>query len=243
MLVVAESAEDLRATGEAMRATGLPAVVLGRGSNVLVSDDGFQGIAVVLGESFARVSVDTERATVAAGGMAALPTLARSSAAAGLAGLEWAVGIPGSVGGAVRMNAGGHGAETADVLERWAFVDLLDGPDGERGVADLGAGYRRSNVAPHHVVTWARFRARPGTRADAEAAIAEIVRWRRANQPGGQNAGSVFTNPSGDSAGRLVDDAGCKGLRVGTAEVSAKHANFIQADPDGRAGDVLELDP
>jgi UDP-N-acetylmuramate dehydrogenase len=215
--------------------------VVGRGSNLLVADEGFAGIAVVLGEAFAQVTIDHEAATVVAGAATALPTLARLSAAAGLTGLEWAVGIPGSVGGAVRMNAGGHGAETVDRLVRWAFVDLLGGPDGERGAEELGAGYRRSNVAEHHVVTWGRFRAQPGRRADAEAAITEIVRWRRANQPGGQNAGSVFTNPPGDSAGRLVDAAGCKSLRVGSAEVSAKHANFIQADPGGRAADVLAL--
>lgn len=241
LLLVAERDEDLAAAAAAARATRLPTLVLGRGSNVLVSDAGFRGIAIVLGDSFARVEVDPDAAVVTAGGAAALPTLARQASAAGVAGLEWAVGIPGTVGGAVCMNAGGHGAETIDHLDRWAFIDLLGGPDGERGPADLVAGYRHTAVARHHVVTWARFRGRPGNRVESEKAIAEIVRWRRANQPGGQNAGSVFTNPPGDSAGRLVDAAGAKGLRVGTAEVSTKHANFIQADPGGRADDVVAL--
>lgn len=241
LLVTAESEADLRAVGEVATATGLSTLAVGRGSNMLVADNGFPGIAVALGEPFSGVEVDADAAVVTAGAAAPLPTVARVSAAASLVGLEWAVGIPGSVGGAVRMNAGGHGAETAGCLDAWSFVDLLGGPDGERGAADLGAGYRTSVVREHDVVTWARFRAARGRREDAEAVIAEIVRWRRENQPGGQNAGSVFTNPPGDSAGRLIDSAGCKGLRVGSAEVSARHANFIQADPGGSASDVVEL--
>src|SRR5205823_14360441 len=107
--------------------------------------------------------------------------------------------------------------------------------------AGLDLSYRHSSIAPHHVVTWAEFALAPGDTAASEAAIAEIVRWRRENQPGGSNAGSVFTNPPGDSAGRLIDAAGLKGLRVGSATVSAKHANFFQADPAGSADDVAAL--
>jgi UDP-N-acetylmuramate dehydrogenase len=123
----------------------------------------------------------------------------------------------------------------------WTFVDLRGGADGERTLADLAATYRHTSVGATHVVTSATFAATPVDPAEAEAAMAEIVRWRRANQPGGQNAGSVFTNPDHDSAGRLIDAAGCKGLRVGSAEVSTKHANFIQADPGGSADDVRSL--
>ncbi|MGH9065890.1 MAG: UDP-N-acetylmuramate dehydrogenase, partial [Acidimicrobiales bacterium] len=155
--------------------------------------------------------------------------------------LEWAVGVPGSVGGAVRMNAGGHGSDMARCLARWAFVDLTGGPDGERGVADARYGYRSSSVQPSHVVLWASFELERGDRAYAEAEIAGIVRWRRANQPGGQNAGSVFTNPVGDSAGRIIEASGLKGRRLGSARVSPKHANFIQADPGGSADDVRRL--
>ena len=105
----------------------------------------------------------------------------------------------------------------------------------------LELGYRRSALAAHHLVVWAELQLAPGDVAAGERELADIVAWRRANQPGGQNAGSVFTNPPDDSAGRLIDLAGCKGLRYGTAEVSAKHANFIQADEGGRAADVLAL--
>jgi UDP-N-acetylmuramate dehydrogenase len=167
--------------------------------------------------------------------------LARRAAAASVAGLEWAVGVPGTVGGAVRMNAGGHGSDIAAVLERVSIVDLRTGGARWREAPDLGLGYRRSSLGPDEVVVAAELRGRPGDRGSAEALIADIVRWRRVNQPGGQNAGSVFTNPPGDAAGRLVERAGLKGLRVGTASVSTKHANFIQADEGGSADDVLAV--
>jgi UDP-N-acetylmuramate dehydrogenase len=108
-------------------------------------------------------------------------------------------------------------------------------------VADLGAAYRHTSVRADQVVVQATHRLAPGDPATGRAAIDEIVRWRRANQPGGANAGSVFTNPPGDTAGRLIDACGCKGLRIGTAEVSPKHANFIQADRDGSADDVRRV--
>ena len=139
------------------------------------------------------------------------------------------------------MNAGGHGADMAASLSRVRVVDLRSGKDEVVAADSLQLGYRRSAVARHHLVLWAELTLAPGDRAEGERAVAEIVRWRRENQPGGQNAGSVFTNPPGDSAGRLVDLAGCRGLRFGSAEVSPKHANFIQADDGGSADDVLAL--
>lgn len=208
---------------------------------MLVSDTGFDGLALILGEGFAHIAPDAAQLTITAGAAVPFPLLARAASAAGIGGLEWAVGVPGSVGGAVRMNAGGHGADVAAGLVSWSFVDLRGGADGERTLADLDASYRHTSVGAAHVVTSATFRGTAVERDAAEATMAEIVRWRRANQPGGQNAGSVFTNPEGDSAGRIVEAAGCKGLRIGSAEVSTKHANFIQADPDGRAADVLAL--
>ena len=231
--------DDLRVVSEAVRTSGISTLVVGKGSNLLVADHGFSGIAVVLGESFATLDIDGT--TVRAGGAVALPVLARQTAAAGLTGLEWAVGVPGSVGGGVRMNAGGHGSDIAATLLRVRVLDLATGEDGEVPAADLDLGYRHSAVTASTVVVWAEFGLAEGDPAVAGAEIAEIVRWRRENQPGGQNAGSVFANPSGDSAGRLVDAAGCKGLRLGSAHVSEKHANFIQADPAGSADDVLAL--
>jgi UDP-N-acetylmuramate dehydrogenase len=239
LLVEAHAGADLARVAAAVGASGAPVLVVGRGSNLLVAEAGFPGIAVVLGEPYATVAV--EGTTVRAGGATALPVLARRTAAAGLRGLEWAVGVPGSVGGAVRMNAGGHGSDVAATLGEVRVVDLASGHDGVVAAADLALGYRRSALPPTAVVVEATFGLHPGDAAAATEEVAEIVRWRREHQPGGQNAGSVFTNPPGDAAGRLVDAAGCRGLRLGSASVSPKHANFIQADPGGSADDVAAL--
>ncbi len=236
------TATDETALAEVARATagsGVDVLVVGLGSNLLVADDGFDGLVVVLGSGFAEVTVTTTR--VRAGARAKLPVVARQTAAAGLRGFEWAAGVPGSIGGAVRMNAGVPEADLADVLVRIGCVDLATGVAAEVDAADLHLGYRTSSVAPTQVVTWAELELHPGDPSAARDLIGEKTRWRREHQPGGHNAGSVFTNPEGDSAGRLIEAAGCKGLRVGTAEVSTKHANFIQADDGGRAADVWAL--
>ncbi|MBW8827176.1 MAG: UDP-N-acetylmuramate dehydrogenase [Acidobacteria bacterium] len=239
LFVEVDGDDALARVAGAVRASGVDVLVVGKGSNLLVADAGFDGLAVVLGEAFATIEIDGT--TVRAGGSVALPVLARRTAAAGLTGLEWAVGVPGSVGGGVRMNAGGHGSDIAATLRRVRVVDLTTGEDGVVRAADLDLGYRRSAVAPTQLVAWAEFELQPGDADGAAAEIAEIVRWRRENQPGGQNGCSVFTNPPGASAGRLIDDSGCKGLRRGTAEVSVKHANFFQADAGGSADDLAAL--
>ncbi len=237
-----EPADDgqLEEVAVAVRATGVPLLVLGKGSNLLVTDAGFEGLCIRLGEGFAGLSL--KGSEVLAGGALSYPVLARRTAAAGLSGMEWAVGIPGSVGGAVRMNAGGHGAETSDTLVAAEVVSLSGEPARRtRKREELDFSYRHSAVSEDEVVVSARFSLTPGDPAASNARIQQIVRWRRENQPGGQNAGSVFTNPPGDSAGRLVDEAGLKGFRIGTAAVSEKHANFIQADPGGSADDVWRV--
>ena len=217
----------------------VPVLVVGNGSNLLVADAGFAGLVVVLGRGFDGLEIDGTE--VRAGGALALPALARRTAAAGLTGLEWAVGVPGTVGGAVRMNAGGHGSDTVATLVAYRVVDLATATATDEPVEHLAASYRRTSVAPTEVVVEATHRLTRGDPAAGKAAIDEIVRWRRANQPGGANAGSVFTNPPGDSAGRLIDACGLKGLRIGTAQVSTKHANFIQADRGGSADDVRRV--
>jgi UDP-N-acetylmuramate dehydrogenase len=214
-------------------------LVVGKGSNLLVADRGVDALVLQLGEGFAQIDVRGD--VVRAGGAVSLPVLARRSVAAGLEGFEWAVGVPGSVGGAVRMNAGGHGSDMSATLAGVRVVDLASGEDLEMDPASLQLGYRSSSLRGEQVVVHADLQLRRGDRAAGESQLAEIVRWRREHQPGGQNAGSVFTNPPGDSAGRLIDAAGAKGLRVGTAQVSDKHANFIQADVDGSADDVRSL--
>ena len=236
-------AAAVASTGPDGPAGAIPALVLGRGSNLLVADDGFRGLAVQLGSGFDDVVVDVgdTGGKVRVGGAASLPVVARRTVAEGLVGMEWAVGVPGSIGGAVRMNAGGHGSDMSTVLVSASTVDLSTGVTGVRTLADLELGYRRSSVAASEVVVSVEIGLSVGDRVEGEARLAEVVRWRRANQPGGQNAGSVFTNPPGDSAGRLIDTAGGRGLRVGTAEVSTRHANFIQVDEGGSADDVARL--
>jgi UDP-N-acetylmuramate dehydrogenase len=239
LFVAVADEETLSAVAAAVAGSGVPTLVIGKGSNLLVADKGFPGVALVLGDGFAGIDVDGT--TVRAGAAAALPVVARRTAREGLTGFEWAVGVPGTIGGAVRMNAGGHGSDMAAVLGRVRIVDLAIGTTGAVPAGDLDLRYRHSSVAPDQVVLEAELRLAPGDRAASEATISEIVRWRRENQPGGPNAGSVFTNPPGDSAGRLIDAAGLKGLRVGSASVSTKHANFIQADEGGAADDVHAL--
>jgi UDP-N-acetylmuramate dehydrogenase len=250
LLFEVHTPDDLVLAARAVEAGRLPVLVVGRGSNMLVSDRGFPGLALVMGSGFDHIEIgnpdggnpDSDGVTVRAGGATALPALARRTAAAGLTGLEWAVGVPGSVGGAVRMNAGGHGSDVAATLCRAGVADLTKGGAvGERAVADLDLAYRHSAITPEQVVVWAEFGLGPGDRAAAEAEIREIVRWRREHQPGGANAGSVFTNPDGDSAGRLIEAAGLRGHRLGSAYVSPKHANFFQADEGGSADDVAAL--
>jgi UDP-N-acetylmuramate dehydrogenase len=224
---------------EALSGLDVPVLMVGNGSNLLVADAGFAGLVLTLGPAFA--SLEIEGTEVRAGGALALPTLARRTAAAGLSGLEWAVGVPGSVGGAVRMNAGGHGSDTATTLVSYRTVDLGSGAAVDRPVLDLAASYRKTSVESTELVVAATHRLVPGDPVVGKAALDEIVRWRRSNQPGGANAGSVFTNPPSDSAGRLIDACGLKGFRIGSAEVSSKHANFIQADRDGSSDDVRRV--
>ena len=230
---------DLEAVGAAVAASGVDVLVVGNGSNLLVADAGFDGLALRLGDAYAGVAVDGTEVT--AGGAALLPVVARQTVKAGLTGFEWAVGVPGSIGGAVRMNAGGHGSDMAASLVGVRAFDCRTGEDATVPASDLDLGYRRSAIAADTVVLHAVLGLEPDDAGTGADTISEIVRWRRANQPGGQNAGSVFTNPEGDSAGRLIDVAGCKGLRRGTAEVSPKHANFIQADAGGSADDVVAV--
>ncbi len=245
LFMTARSIDDLHAVSNALREQKVPILVIGRGSNLLVSDDGFEGLVIVLGEFAEEITWPQRPAVprVVAGGAVPLPVLARQSAARGLTGFEWGVGVPGSVGGAVRMNAGGHGSDIASSIESAKVFHLGKGIVANVKASDLGLRFRGSDLQPYHVVLSASFALSWGDQAASETEMAEIVRWRREHQPGGHNAGSVFVNPEpgGGSAGAIIDRLGLRGLRIGTAEVSEKHANFIQCDPDGSAYDVAEL--
>ena len=250
VLVDAGSEQDLQVLADALATSGaagrVSVLVLGKGSNLLVADSGFHGLVVrpggALGGLVVQGADDPVSGTlVRAGGALGLPVLARRTVEAGLQGLEWAVGIPGSVGGALKMNAGGHGADTASCIVRYRTVDLSGQGGGEADASRLELGYRSSTLSDAEVVVWADFAVRRGAREAGKALVSEIVRWRREHQPGGSNAGSVFTNPLDDSAGRLVEAVGLKGFRLGSARVSEKHGNFILADDGGAASDVVAL--
>jgi UDP-N-acetylmuramate dehydrogenase len=230
---------ELGAVAAAVDRHDVSVLVLGKGSNILVADGGFAGLVISLAGGFDEIVI--EGSSVRAGGAVSFPVLARRSASAGLTGLEWAVGVPGSVGGAIRMNAGGHGSDTAHVLLGCRVVDVRSGATTDVPASDLAYAYRHSSISRSEVVVAGTFGLQTGDPERSLAEIAEIVRWRREHQPGGSNAGSVFTNPVDDSAGRLIEEAGLKGHRIGSAEVSPKHANFIQADAGGCAADVRRL--
>lgn len=216
-------------------------LVLGRGSNLVVADSGFPGLVIRLGGEFTMIDIDGSQ--VIAGSAVPLPRLARATVEKGLTGLEFYVGIPGSVGGAVRQNAGCFGVETKDRLLSAEIVNVRTGESRSATPDALGHAYRKSSIAADELVTSARFvTLTDGSVEDSKAELLRITRWRKANQPGGTlNAGSVFKNPKHISAGELIDTLGLKGVSVGAVSVSKKHANFFVADPSATSSEILEL--
>jgi UDP-N-acetylmuramate dehydrogenase len=246
VFAVPRSVEDLSLVAEVLQETRLPVLVVGRGSNLLVADAGFPGVAVSLAALADSVQIDDrglDGVQVIAGAAVALPVLARRLSAAGVVGFEWAVGVPGSIGGAVRMNAGGHGSDMTAVLVGVHVMDLHSGHRSWVEAHRVGLRFRGSDLADHQVVLDATLQLARGDSVASEAVLADIVRWRREHQPGGQNAGSVFVNPvPGElAAAQLIDGLGLRGYRVGGACVSEKHANFIQASELATAADVRSV--
>ena len=252
-----ESIDDLGAISAVLAQVDLPLLVIGRGSNMLIADTGFQGLAITLGSFLEYIDLpdrsdgggdqdgDLAVEPIALfGGSVPLPVAARQSVHRGLTGFEWGVGVPGTIGGAVRMNAGGHGSDMASSLVSARIFHLLRGVEAHVDAVDLGLRFRGSAIADHHVVLSATLNLGWATDTQAvENQLSEIVKWRRENQPGGQNAGSVFVNPVPGqvSAGALIDQIGMRGFRMGTAHVSEKHANFIQSEEGGLASDVVQV--
>jgi UDP-N-acetylmuramate dehydrogenase len=229
--------EDLRSVLLG-KPSGIPVVVLGRGSNVVISDAGVDGLVIKLGSQFSAIDVKPDGQIVAGGGTP-LPVLARAAASAGRSGLGFYVGIPGSVGGAVRMNAGGHGSDTASVLVSVVVLDATTAELSSRSVDQLGLVYRSSNLVESDIVVQATFRTDTGTVSELESELRGITRWRKENQPGGTlNAGSVFKNPEDVAAGAIIDGLGLKGTSYGPVSVSTVHANFLVAEPQAKAADI-----
>ncbi len=219
----------------ACRACHLPWVVLGKGGNVLVPDEGLDALVLVLDGELATLE-RREHRFVAGGGLP-LAKLVRAAVEASLTGVECLGGIPGTVGGALAMNAGAFGQEILDVL---AWAEVVDGDGSARRMErwEIEGGYRWSVLGKGRIVTTAEFALRPERRDVLAARLREARDRRRAALPVEPSAGSVFRNPPGDWAGRLLELAGCKGLRVGGAEVSARHANVVVNAGGARAADV-----
>jgi UDP-N-acetylmuramate dehydrogenase len=223
----------------ACQRAGVACKPLGRGSNLLVGDDGYPGVMIRLGGELGKLKA--EPPMLMAGGGAPLPGAVRLAARQGLSGLEWAAGIPASLGGAVATNAGAHGGDMAELTDT---VTLLL-PGGEVSTvagAELPAGYRRRSLPPGSMVLGAALKLKPASQAEVERRRKALLELRRSRQPlAARTAGSVFKNPPGDHAGRLIEAAGLKGLAVGDAVVSRVHANFIENRGRASAGDILSL--
>jgi UDP-N-acetylmuramate dehydrogenase len=217
-------ADDLGAFLERL-SPQIPVTAIGVGSNLILRDGGLSGVTIRLGRGLAGISVEGEEVSSGAGAVG--PEVARAAAAAGLAGLDFLCGIPGTVGGALRMNAGAYGSEIKDRLIAATALDRR-GRRHQLTAADMAFSYRRCGVDPEWIFVAARFRGRAGKTAEIEGRMAEIKKAREATQPiRTRTGGSTFLNPPGDSAWRLIDAAGCRGLALGGAMVSQKHANFL----------------
>jgi UDP-N-acetylmuramate dehydrogenase len=222
---------------------GVGVGVVGSGSNLLVADDGYRGLVIKLDGELATIEREGER--LLCGGGARLPSAAAKAAAWGLAGLEFGINIPGTVGGAVRMNANAYGGELGRVLD-WIEISTAEGSE-RRVPAGLGFSYRRSNLGPGEVVSRASFQLEPGEPVAIKAVMEEMRGRRREAQPSGiKTFGSTFKNPDDEraermTAGQLLEAAGCRGLRRGGARFAEKHANFVENIGDASTADVLEL--
>jgi UDP-N-acetylmuramate dehydrogenase len=240
LFVEAEDDDALEAVGWAVAATGIAVAMIGKGSNMLVSDEGFPGIVVRLGRGYRWAGRDADLLT--AGGAMPLPALAGIAMRHRLSGLEFGVAIPASLGGAIKMNAGAHRRSMSDVIERVDVFGLADPGRRSLSATEAGFGYRRSGLPSDGIVVGAAVRLAPGEEIEIREAMEEAREWRRRTQPLAEpNCGSVFKNPDGDHAARLIESAGAKGLRIGGARVSEKHSNFIVADPGASASDVWQL--
>lgn len=225
----------------AARDAGAPVTVVGNGSNLLVRDGGIRGLVICLGENFSGVSVEGTLLTARAGDL--LSRAAREALNAGLTGLEFASGIPGSVGGGMAMNAGAYGGQLSDVAESLRVMDARTGEVTETPASQMNYGYRTSAaLTAGNIVTLARLRLRPGDPAEIRALMDDLNQRRRDKQPLSQpSAGSTFKRPEGHFAGALIEGAGLKGVCVGGAMVSPKHAGFIVNTGSATAADILNL--
>lgn len=238
-LIEPKSVGDLTGAVQIARDHDVPVTVLGGGTNVLVRDGGIRGLTIRLAKSLTNIEFDGNRVFADAGVL--YPVLANTTAGRGLAGLQFATGIPGTVGGAVYMNAGAYGSETVEVLD-WADV-FRDGEVVRMSNRDLGLAYRKSLLHEHPdwIVLRAAYTLSPGDPEELKARIKEFRAQRMSGSPNKPSCGSTFKRPEGDFPGRVIEAAGLKGTRVGNIEVSPVHANYLVNLGGGTARDALQL--
>jgi UDP-N-acetylmuramate dehydrogenase len=243
VLIEPAGESDLALLARALEEHGpdVPVLPIGRGSNLVMSDIGFEGVVVRIGNLMAHVSEESTSGLTAQAGVS-MPVLANAAARRYMTGLEYMVAIPGGVGGGVRMNAGAHSHEVGDSLVAASVFELTSGIARTRTTTELGLTYRKSDLRDTEIVTSATFSLQHDDPAAIRKQMETYRRHRAETQPGAvQNAGSVFKNPAGDFAGRLVEEAGLKGFAVRGAKVSELHANFFIAGPGATAQDVFDL--
>jgi UDP-N-acetylmuramate dehydrogenase len=240
-LLVVNSVSELLVTATELWKLGISPFILGGGSNMLVSDLGVRGLVIL--NRAKEIEIDPENNTIWAGSGASFGQLARKSAAQGLQGLEWAAGIPGTVGGAVFGNAGAHGGDVAGNL-RMAAILHQDGSQSQWSVSDFGYVYRSSRLKQDQlpvVILSASFNLEASTPKASKTLIEKFTEYRKRTQPPGASLGSMFKNPPNDYAGRLIEAAGLKGTRIGNAEISPVHANFFINHGETKAADIYAL--
>ncbi len=239
LLVIPADESDLQSLLAGIYRSRIPYMILGNGTNLLVLDGGIRGVVIKMTTGFRQTERKEKILKVGAG--FPLPRLVERSAEMGLAGLEWGVGIPGSLGGALVMNAGAYGGQMSDIVKKvWGFTRTGDKLTLKAG--QINFGYRHSEYPKDFVITGAELEMRPGRKSSIRGAMEQWMSKRQKNQPLSlPSAGCIFKNPTNDSARRLIGVAGLKGKKIGGAKVSSKHANFIVNDGGAKAADVLRL--
>lgn len=239
-IIIPKDVDDLKNILKRASENNIPVTIIGNGTNLLVSDNGIEGIVLKIKDCFDILLINKQRVLVGAGSL--LSKLSEAVANRGLSGLEFAIGIPGTVGGAVVMNAGAHGGEMSDVVTKVKVMDFK-GEINELSKADLEFGYRKSTVQNRDLIALeVEMELKNDDVEEIKEKMVKHQEWRRKNQPIDiPNAGSIFKNPENDYAGRLIDFAGCKGMRIGDAQVSELKANFIVNIGNATAQDILNL--
>lgn len=238
MLFAPQDEQDLRDFLKIL-SPDIPVMALGIGSNMLIRDGGVEGVVIRLGKNFSNIKIDENM--LSAGSGAPDITVSRAAMEAGIAGFEFLRGVPGTIGGALKMNAGAYGGEVKDIFKSATAVDR-SGNIHVLKYEDMGFSYRHTNVPDDYIFVNATFEGKMGERQEIETRMGEIANAREISQPlRTRTGGSTFKNPIGQSAWRLVDGAGCRGLKIGGARVSEKHCNFLINEGDASAKDIEDL--